>query len=750
MNKNLITSGRTRRKKPTVSTIFNGLVYYGDPESEYVESQIDSPFAIASDMNADGTVIAVGQAFHSSATQVGVGVVRVYYWNSLAWVQKGGDIIPSDASSSVGGKVQISADGNTVLFSYANSTAPFGKMVVAAYGYDGTQWNNKQLPILEESSTRDIALSGDGLTAVYNTPGPIFTVYDISAKTYVTLDTTEVNGGSLPGITSSNINYNGTVITVCMSTLTKEFVQIFKKINGVWEKSLVKTYTDGNKWYSAISNDGNTITIGDFGDISVYDISSGNFTLKSAQTLQSYYGGICDFNEDATMIIVSNSQQGICDVYKWNVTNTTWEKYGNSITTLDTLGSTQTTRSVSINNAGNRVLISGNNYYQYDGGVDSNNFSPQAYQYNTTTKNWDKLGSPILADTMIGKPWCSADINADGSIVAYGLSNLVCSIKNTANIDTSNPQYSKVCIYTKATNTKTYINPPNSPNDRSGFGWKIALNAAGDTFVTSTLNDTGVFVYKKTAGVWAKLGNTIASVAGSNNSVSINAAGDRVAVCRVNTVDVYTYTVGSNSWALLGNSISAAGVKDVSLNANIGITDGNYIAIAYSSRIAVYEYTSGVWSLLGAQTSVFASRSAGWAYSISLNAAGNRVAVGCSDASATVFSLDGGAWTQISKDEFSFGSSVSLNDAGDRLLVGYPTLGSEGVAALYWWNGREWIAVSNRRDAYYEYGQFSIDNAIPFMTGINDSGSVCKLNADGKKFLVGSQRRGLDYAVSTR
>lgn len=754
MNKNLITSGRTRRKKPTVSTIFNGDVYYGDIASEYVESQIDSPFAIASDMNADGTAIAVGQAFHSSATKVGVGVVRVYYWNSTSWAQKGGDIIPIAASSSVGGKVQISADGNTVLFSYANSTAPFGRMVVAAYGYDGTQWIDKQLPILEEEGIRDIALSGDGLTAVCNIAGPIFTVYDISAKTYVTLDTTEVSAGILPGITSSNINYNGTVITVCMSTTTKGFVQIFKKINGVWEKSLVKTHTDGNRWYSAISNDGNTITIADFGDISVYDISGGAITLKSAQTLPSRYGGICDFNEEATTIIVANTQQGSCDVYKWNATTTIWEKYGNSIATYYNGGRSLAGASVSISNGGNKVLISTNNYYQYDGGIKSDNFSPQAYQYNATTKNWDKLGGPILADTMIGKPWHSADISADGSIVAYGLSNLVCSTKIGLNLDTAPPQYSKVCIYNKTTGVKTYINPPNSPNDRSGFGWKIALNDAGDTFVTSTQNDAGVFVYKKTAGVWAKLGNTIASVAGSNNSVSINAAGDRVAVCRVNTVDVYTYTVGSNTWTLLGNSISAAGVKDVSLNAKLGVTDGNYIAIAYSSRIAVYSYISGAWSVIGNQFSVFASRSAGWAYSISLNADGNRVAVGCSDASATVFLWDGSAWTQISKDEFALGHIVSLNAAGDRLLVGYPTLDTIGTVGLYWWNGREWIALLNRRRKYYLYNGFAVEhsNIVPeiAITGINDTGSIIKLNADGKKFLVGSQRRGLEYAVSTR
>ena len=743
MNKILTISSRKRRQKPTVSEIFTGNVYYGDSTSEHVESQIDSPFAIASDMNADGTVIVVGQAFHSSSTQVGVGVVRVYYWNSTAWVQKGGDIIPSDASSSVGGKVQISADGNTVLFSYSNRTAPLGKIVVAAYGYNGTQWSDKQLPILEQSNIYDIALSGDGLTAVRCTATSVFQVYDLPSKTYITIT-------ALDGLLTCNINYDGTVIVINTS-LSKSATEIYKKIGGTWVKSISKIYNDGyNRWYSAISKDANTIAISDFSTISVYDISSNNIILKSAQTLPANYGGICDFNDDATIIIISNSQQGSCDVYKWNTTNSKWEKYGNSIITQITIGARQMTRSVSINNTGDKVLISGNNYYQYDGGIDSNNFSPQAYQYNATTKNWDKLGNPILADTMIDKPWHSTDISADGSIVAYGLSNLVCSTKITENIDTSNPQYSKVCIYTKATNTKTYINPPNSPNDRSGFGWKIALNDAGDTFVTSTKNDAGVFVYKKTANIWTKLGNTIASVTGSNNSVSINAAGNRIAICRINSVDVYEYNIGLNSWTLLGSSISATGVKDVSLNAKSGVTDGNYIAIAYSSRIAVYEYTGGVWSLLGPQASIFAPRSTGWAYSISLNADGNRVAVGCSDSSASVFSWNGGIWTQLDKAEFALGSSVSLNANGDRLLVGYPTLGLIGVVGLYWWNGQEWIAILNRRDDYYKYYTFDDIKNLPISTGINDIGSVIKLNADGKKFLVGSQRRGLNYAVSTR
>jgi hypothetical protein len=747
MNKNLITSSRARRKKLITSNIFTGYAYYGDISSESVEFQTDSPFAIASDMNADGNVIVVGQSFHSSSTQVGVGVVRVYSWNGTAWVQKGGDIIPPDASSNVGAKVQISHDGNTVFLSYINNVSPSPEISFAAYKFISNAWTPVTLtqPVQPITILHDLALSGNGLTAVAVNPSRVF-IFDLSTGNNVIILRPDT---LISSFTSCNINYDGTVLTtasapkpeVGFSTL------VYKKINDVWTYSFGLRIGNDNNYYSAISNDGNTITAADtFTSLRVYNINTGTAVLKSLQELTAAYGGICDFNGDASMIIVNNSANTAgCVVYKWNANNNTWEKYGNNITDGRFTTRANTSKSVSINAAGTRVLISGNNYYQYDGGVNSNNFSPQVYQYNPTTLTWDKLGGPILADTMIDKPWLSADINAAGSIAAYGLSNLVHANKTRIDTDTIFPQYSKVCIYTKATNTKTYINPPNSPNDRSGFGWKIALNDAGDTFVTSTQKDVGIYVYKKTGTTWAKLGNTIASVAGSNNSVSINAAGDRVAVCRVNAVDVYAYVVGTNTWNLLGSTITAAAVKDVSLNAT-----GDRIAVAHSAKISVYSYTMASWNLLGSQT-IFNSPSPGWGHSISLNAIGDTVAVGCTDGSASVFTWNGTIWTKISKDEFAFGTNVSLNAAGDRLLIGYPTLGLAGVVGLYWWNNTEWIAVLNRRDAYNSLSYFGMQEAYAFIeAGINNGGSVCKLDSEGKKLLVGSQRRGLDYGTSPR
>ena len=747
MNQNLITSSRTRRKKLTTGNIFTGNAYYGDIDSENVEALVDSPFAIASDMNADGNVIVVGQSFHSSSTKVGVGVVRVYSWSSSSWVQKGGDIIPSNASSNVGAKVQISHDGNTVLFIYLNSTSPTPAGEMAAYRFANGAWTAITLTQTPSSGVRDIALSGDGNTAVAAATFNII-VQDLVNDTITAI--------SMPTTVSSflscNINENGTVLVVTAAPLSGGFnTLVYKKIAGEWTYSFGLSTDTGNSYYSAISNDGFTISGSTFTSLRVYNINTGTAVLKSSQELSARYGGMCDFNGDASMIIISDaasSQQnnGGCVVYKWNANNNTWEKYGNTIT--DGLFSTRgnPSKSVSINAAGTRVLISGSNYYQYDGGTNSNNFSPQVYQYNSATGMWDKLGGPILADAMIDKPWLSADINGDGSIVAYGLSNLVHANKLSVDVNTKFPQYSKVCIYDKALNTKTYINPPNSPNDRSGFGWKIALNDAGDTFITSTQRDGGIYVYKKSGTTWARLGNIIPSYINSNNSVSINAAGDRVAVCRVNTVDVYAYVSGTNTWNLLGSTITVTTVKDVSLNAN-----GDRIAIAHSAKISVYSYISSAWSLLGTQA-IFNSPSPGWGHSVSFNDIGDTVAVGCTDGSASVFSWNGTTWTKISKDEFAFGTNVSLNAVGDRLLIGYPTLGVGGVVGLYWWNGTEWIAVLNRRDNYNSLtGGWAAAEAHAFIeAGINNHGSVCKLNKGGKKLLVGSQRRGLDYGTSPR
>ena len=126
-------------------------------------------------------------------------------------------------------------------------------------------------------------------------------------------------------------------------------------------------------------------------------------------------------------------------------------------------------------------------------------------------------------------------------------------------------------------------------------------------------------------------------------SVSMNSAGDRVAIGA-------TYNDGTAS--------------------NAG-------------HVRIYEYSSGSWSQLGADIDgEAASDNSG--FSVSINSAGDRVAIGATynDGTAStaghvrIYEYSSGSWSQVQNDidgeaaNDGSGRSISLNSAGDRVAIG--------------------------------------------------------------------------------
>ena len=165
---------------------------------------------------------------------------------------------------------------------------------------------------------------------------------------------------------------------------------------------------------------------------------------------------------------------------------------------------------------------------------------------------------------------------------------------------------------------------------------------AGNVASTSQSNNTATL-----NGVAQQIGSDINGEAGSDYSgyrVSMNSAGDRVAI------------------GAYGNDGSASG----------------------AGHVRVYAYSSGSWTQLGADIDGEAANDySGW--HISLNAAGDRVAIGAhqNDSNGNngsghvrVYSYNGSAWTQLGADidgegrEDNSGWSVSMNSTGDRVAIG--------------------------------------------------------------------------------
>jgi hypothetical protein len=226
-------------------------------------------------------------------------------------------------------------------------------------------------------------------------------------------------------------------------------------------------------------------------------------------------------------------------------------------------------------------------------------------------------------------------------------------------------------------------------------------------------------------------------------SVSLNAAGNIVAVgapeSSITFTDsgaVYIYKNISGSWTSY-TTIVPGGTGDqsgrsVSLNAA-----GDRVAIGASNfssntgRVFIYELV-GVTSI-GTISPATPGESAG--YSVSLNSSGDRVAIGAPDFNSTsgrvlIYQyVSGSSWSLIgtilnSASFGNFGNSVSLNDAGDMVAIGTPFIGraQPGAGYIFKYIYPNWIRILITQGT--GFGTFS---AFGFSVSLNKFGDVLAL-----------------------
>jgi len=260
---------------------------------------------------------------------------------------------------------------------------------------------------------------------------------------------------------------------------------------------------------------------------------------------------------------------------------------------------------------------------------------------------------------------------------------------------------------------------------------------------------------------WLQLGNDIDGETvgdGSGWSVSLNATGDRVAIgAKSNDGNgedsghTRVWFFDGTNWLQLGQDLDGeAGGEDsglsVSLNAN-----GDRVAIGASlngggngidsGHTRVYSFDGTRWLQLGQDLDGEAGGDLS-GISVSLNANGDRVAIGASrndgnggnSGHARVYSFDGTRWLQLGNDldgETAYDQSglrVSLNAIGDRVAVA-ATLNDgngnrSGHTRVHSFDGTHWLQL----------GQ-DLDGEAPF----DMSGRSVSLNATGDRVAIGAQ-----------
>jgi len=296
--------------------------------------------------------------------------------------------------------------------------------------------------------------------------------------------------------------------------------------------------------------------------------------------------------------------------------------------------------SVSMNSEGNRIAIGAPQNYTYFGHT-------KIYEYNVSTQAWDQLGDNIDGEVADDRSGYSVSINATGDRIVIGAPG------SNGNIG-SNSGLARIYEY-NGTNWEQLGQDIFGEAIFDQSGYSVNMNSEGNRIAIGAIgnnSNTGhTRIYEYDGANWTQLGQNIngeAGVDGSSWSVSMNSTGNRVAIGAVfndgiNGADsghtrIYEYNVSTQAWDQLGDDIDGEAAYDlsgfsVSMNAA-----GNQVAIGavwndgngfYSGHTRIYEYdvSTQAWTQLGSDIDGEAAEDESGC-SVSMNSTGNRVAIG--------------------------------------------------------------------------------------------------------------------------
>ena len=310
-----------------------------------------------------------------------------------------------------------------------------------------------------------------------------------------------------------------------------------------------------------------------------------------------------------------------------------------------------------------------------------------------------------------------------------------------------------------------------APNDNSGGS--VSINAAGDRLAIGAYFNDGngassghVRIYDWNGTVWTQLGADIDGEATgdkSGYSVSINAAGDRVAIGAygndgngASSGHVRIYQWNGTTWTQIGQDIDgeASDLSGGSVSMNAA---GDRLAIgaeynngngSNAGHVRIYDWNGTAWIQLGQDIDGEAAYDYS-GYSVSINANGDRVAVGAyrNDGNGIdaghvrIYDWNGTAWTQLGADidgeaagDYS-GTSVSINAAGDRLAIGaYGNDGngpSSGHVRIY-----RWCLDTFSTESISAGGCYTWINGVTYYSSSDSAASYKLTNAAGCDSIV--------------
>lgn len=308
---------------------------------------VDDAFGLAIDLNADGTVLAVGVPYaEANRDNSGTphGLVKIYSWDGTNWNQRGNSIIGSNTQWLFGQAINLDASGNRIAVGSNGDLFPnVVKDEVKVYDWDGTNWVKFGNTIQGEANFDDfgkaVSLSRSGNTLAVGAPSNKGNTANTSVghtRIYELVGTTWTKvGADIDGTMVGNSESSGSAVAINDSGNVVVIGATGNNTNGFGAGHASVYRFNGTSWVQK-GADLNGEAAGDAFGVAVSMDASGNSIAIGGR------------NNDG-----SGSDAGHVRVFRW--VNGAWLQDGNDIDGEGQFDESGT--GVALDSTGNTVII---------------------------------------------------------------------------------------------------------------------------------------------------------------------------------------------------------------------------------------------------------------------------------------------------------------------------------------------------------------------------------------------------------
>ncbi|MDA7888957.1 Ig-like domain-containing protein [Pirellulales bacterium] len=672
-------------------------------------------------ISADGSTVVVG-GMKNDSQAADAGHARVFRWNGTSWSQLGTDIEGLAPLGFFGYRVVVSDNGNRFAVSGHESNAGGSYSgLVQVYEWDGVNWLQLGQDLVGNPGDlfgHALAHSGDlSVLAVGAHHGGYVEIYKWNGITWEQRGTRIVGDHTGDGIGSSetlSISHDGNVLStgrVWADTngVNSGLVRVYEWASHDWvQRGADILGQDANEYFArtALSGDGNTLAVGASdgdgardrtGRVAVYRWSGqawhqlGN-SLYGSITGEQFGASVAISHDGGTIVVgADRANGGLVDSGKTQVyrfIGSDWHSIGSPIygtTSYQRLGV-----DVDISQDGSTIIVGAifKNHSIQPGlarvyGINASDSSTSTDSDTVSVEVQALNDTPVLqGDQSISLAQVQEDSGAPVGAVGSLVSELIDASGPRNNFSDVDGDLPGIAIVEQDLQGGTLWHSLDN-----GVTWEAVGTASeGEPFLL--FSDSATRLYYQPA----------ADFSGTLTSVVKFRAWD-----------------GNASWEKVGLDLIGEGDGDALGRASSISSDGRTIAVGSfrndqggsdAGSVQVYQWSGSVWTQLG-EVIVGASAGDYLGSQLDLSGDGQRLVVGINGSDlngvdagiAKVFEWTGQSWVQLGAaltgdgEGSGFGGNLQISRDGQTVAVGSS---EDEYAVIYSWNGSAWTQLGDR------------------------------------------------------